>query len=182
MKVTKAHFGEPSKVKLQLNIVKERLWSAIPYSAKEFPWRKAEDVLFKRLLLVGQKAFKWSLITLFLFSSLSDVMFSISRNRELMIPFGLLVGCLMTDFLKEISMEVFQAPEENPGKWRDTDKIGSRHLGGSFVDAALISRGSGQQQFKSVKNDLLLVRNNNRSLKCMHIKCSGPQPINTEYK
>ncbi|KAG6775941.1 hypothetical protein POTOM_019440 [Populus tomentosa] len=30
-----------------------------------------------------------------------------------MIPFGLLVGCLMMDFLKEISMEVFQALEKN---------------------------------------------------------------------
>ncbi|KAJ6919724.1 hypothetical protein NC651_013622 [Populus alba x Populus x berolinensis] len=29
-----------------------------------------------------------------------------------MIPFGLLVGCLMMDYLKEISMEVFQAPEK----------------------------------------------------------------------
>lgn len=113
MKVTKAHFGEPSKVKLQLNIVKERLWHAIPDSAKEFPWRKAEDLLLKRLLLVGQKAFKWSLVILFLLSFLADVMYSISRNRELMIPFGLLAGCLMMDFLKEISMEVFQAPEVN---------------------------------------------------------------------
>lgn len=112
MKVTKAHFGEPSKVKLQLNIVKERLWHAIPDSAKEFPWRKAEDLLLKRLLLVGQKAFKWSLVILFLLSFLADVMYSISRNRELMIPFGLLAGCLMMDFLKEISMEVFQAPEK----------------------------------------------------------------------
>ncbi|KAF9682448.1 hypothetical protein SADUNF_Sadunf05G0109900 [Salix dunnii] len=112
MNVTKAHFGEPSKVKLQLNIVKERWLHAIPNSVKEFPWRKAENLLLKQLLLVGQKAFKWSLMILFLFSFLSDVMYSISRNRELMIPIGLLIGCLMMDFLKEISMEVFQASEK----------------------------------------------------------------------
>jgi len=65
----------------------------------------------ERLLFLGQKALKWTLIILFVFSSLSDVIFSISRNQELMIPLGLFVGCLMTDFLKEISRELFRNTE-----------------------------------------------------------------------
>ncbi|XVE95084.1 hypothetical protein REPUB_Repub02eG0065700 [Reevesia pubescens] len=33
------------------------------------------------------------------------------RNQELMIPFGLIVGCLMSDFLKETFQEVFRSSE-----------------------------------------------------------------------
>uniref|UniRef100_A0A2P2JL66 Uncharacterized protein MANES_18G051200 n=1 Tax=Rhizophora mucronata TaxID=61149 RepID=A0A2P2JL66_RHIMU len=102
MKISMAQFGEPSKIKLQMNVAKERLWEAIPGSVKDFPWKKAEDLLLKRLVFAGQKAFKWSFITLFIFNSVSDVIFAIARNHELLIPFGLLLGCLATDLLKEI--------------------------------------------------------------------------------
>lgn len=113
MKTTKAQYGEPGRVKLQLGMVKERLWKAIPNSLKEYPWKKAEVVLLKHLLFFGQKALKWSLLTLFISSSLSDIIYSISRNQELIIPFGLLVGCLMTDFLKEVSQEMFHTGQVN---------------------------------------------------------------------
>jgi hypothetical protein len=111
MKVSMAEFGEPKKVNMQISILREKLWEAIPDSVKEIPWKKAEKILIERLLFLGQKALKWTLIILFVFSSLSDVIFSISRNQELMIPLGLFVGCLMTDFLKEISRELFRNTE-----------------------------------------------------------------------
>ncbi|KAK2660071.1 hypothetical protein Ddye_006604 [Dipteronia dyeriana] len=111
VKVTVAQMGDPDKVKLQLSIVKERLWEAVPDSAKDFPWQKAEKTMLEKLFVLGQKALKWSLIVLFIFSSLSDAIFSISRNQELMIPFGLLVGHLMTDFLRETLLELFRGSE-----------------------------------------------------------------------
>lgn len=107
MKVSMAEFGEPNKVKMQINIVREKLWEATPDLVKEIPWKKAEKILLERLLFLGQKALKWTLVIFFVFGSLSDVLFSISRNQELIIPCGLFVGCLMTDFLKEISNELF---------------------------------------------------------------------------
>ncbi|XP_043809219.1 uncharacterized protein LOC110606485 isoform X2 [Manihot esculenta] len=112
MKIINPQFGETDKVKLQLSIAKERLWEATPDPVKEFPWRKAGDELLKRLMFIGQAALKWSLIAVFIFSSVSDVIFSISRNQELMIPVGLLIGCLITDYLKEILQEVIQASED----------------------------------------------------------------------
>ncbi|KAJ8762533.1 hypothetical protein K2173_007972 [Erythroxylum novogranatense] len=111
IKVANAEFGEPSKVKLQLSIAKERLLEAVPEPVQDFPWRKAEDVLLKRLAAVGWEVFKWSSIAYITLSSLSDVILTISRSQELVVPFGLLLGCLMTDFFKEILQEMLHAEE-----------------------------------------------------------------------
>ncbi|XP_030528508.1 uncharacterized protein LOC115739520 [Rhodamnia argentea] len=105
MQVMMAQFGESERLNVQLDAVTERLQEVIPDSVKHFPWKKAETVLLNRVALLGRKALKWSLITLFVASSLSDVLFAISRNRELTIPIGLFVGCLLTDFLKEVMTE-----------------------------------------------------------------------------
>lgn len=107
MQVTMAQFGESERLNVQLDTVTERLQEAIPDSVKHFPWKKAETVLLDRVVSLGQKALKWLLITLFVASSLSDVLFAISRNRELIIPIGLFVGCLLTGFLKEVTMEFY---------------------------------------------------------------------------
>ena len=111
MKIPMAQFqfGEPNKIKEQLNIVKERLRENTPDSVKDFPWKKAENLLLQSLLFAGKKALKLSLVAFFVLSCLSDFIYSISRNQELMIPFGLIVGCLMTDFLKETSQEAFRS-------------------------------------------------------------------------
>ncbi|XP_022772948.1 uncharacterized protein LOC111315481 [Durio zibethinus] len=113
MKITTARFqfGEPNKIKEQLNFIKERLWEKTPDAVKDFPWKKAENLLLQRLLFVGKKALKLSVVTFFVLSCLSDFIYSISRNQELIIPFGLIVGCLMTDFLKETSQEAFRSFE-----------------------------------------------------------------------
>ncbi|KAJ8771375.1 hypothetical protein K2173_026552 [Erythroxylum novogranatense] len=111
VKVTNAQYGEPRSVKLQLSIAKERLLEAVLEPVKDFPWRKAKDVLMKRFLSVGKKVFKWCFVAYFILSFLSAVILSISRSQELVIPFGLLVGCLVTDFLKEIMQEMLPAEE-----------------------------------------------------------------------
>ncbi|KAJ0085613.1 hypothetical protein Patl1_08767 [Pistacia atlantica] len=110
-KVIMAQMGEPNKVGLQLGIVKERLWETVPESVKDFPWKKAEAVVLQRMVFLGHKALKWSLVALFIFSFLPDAVFSISRNQELVIPFGLAVGCLMSDFLRDTLQEVFSRSE-----------------------------------------------------------------------
>ncbi|CAK9157938.1 unnamed protein product [Ilex paraguariensis] len=107
-----AQFQEPLKVKMYMNYAREKLWEVIPESTKRFPWKKAEATALQQLLLLGQQALKWSLIVLFIFSSSSDIIYAVSRNKELLIPFGLFVGCLMTEFLKEASQELFRNSEE----------------------------------------------------------------------
>ena len=102
-----SQFDGPDKVKAQLNDVKEKLQKAIPDSLKELEWEKGVDLMVEQLLSLVHKALKWSFIVLFVLSSLSDVIFSISRNLELVMPFGLLVGCLLADLLKETSQELF---------------------------------------------------------------------------
>lgn len=106
-----AQIGEPNKAKLELGTARKRLWDAVPEPLKQFQWKKAENILFERLLLLGRKALKWSLVTFFVFSSLSDVVFSISTNQELMIPLGLLVGCLLSDFFTETLNQLFPVTE-----------------------------------------------------------------------
>lgn len=106
-----AQSGEPNKAKLELGTVKKRLWDAVPKPVKQFQWKKAENTLFERLLLLGKKALKWSLVTFFIFSSLSDVVFSISTNQELMIPFALLVGWLLSDFSRETLNQLLPVTE-----------------------------------------------------------------------
>ncbi|XVF39745.1 hypothetical protein PTKIN_Ptkin01aG0057500 [Pterospermum kingtungense] len=104
-------FDEPNKIKQQLYIIKEKLWERTPDSVKDFPWKKAENLLLQRLVSVGYKALKLCLVTFFVFCLLSDFIYSVSRNQELMIPFGLFVGCLMSDFLKETSQEAFRSSQ-----------------------------------------------------------------------
>ncbi|XXG56802.1 hypothetical protein AAC387_Pa03g4124 [Persea americana] len=89
----------------------EKLWETFPESAKEFPWKKAEELVFQRLLFLGKKASKWFLLILFITGSLSDIALSISRDRELLIPLGLFIGCVMADFFKETSKDLFQVTE-----------------------------------------------------------------------
>lgn len=103
---------------MQIGIVKEKLKEAMPSSVQEFPWRKAQHTLLDRLLLLVQEALKWSLIIYFIFGSLSDVVYTFFINWELIIPVGLFVGCLMADFFKEISQELFRGSEENDLKLR----------------------------------------------------------------
>lgn len=111
MKVSLEEFSDPDKAKTQINIVRKKLWEVIPDTVKELPWKKAENILLERLIFLGQNALKWTLITFFISSALSDVIISISRNQELMIPFGLFVGYLTADFIKDISKELFRCSE-----------------------------------------------------------------------
>lgn len=107
IKASVADHNEPNEVKVQIGIMKEKLREAMPIPVQEFPWRKAQHTLLDRLLILVQDASKWSLILFFVFGSLSDAVYTFSINRELIIPVGLFVGCIMTDFLKEISLELF---------------------------------------------------------------------------
>ncbi|KAI3880133.1 hypothetical protein MKW92_018414 [Papaver armeniacum] len=98
-------FGDPNKLKMQ----------TFPEPVKEFPWKKAEDIMLQRLLFLGKEALKWLLITLFAFSSLSDILLSISKNKELLIPLGLFIGCVVSDIFKETSKELFPSASAKEG-------------------------------------------------------------------
>lgn len=102
------HFGQPENATSYLDNLVESLRQTSPKSLKEFPWKEAKDVVQERLLVIGQKALKWSIIVLFVVSSVSDVLQAISSNRELMIPLGLFIGVALADFLKESVHEYFQ--------------------------------------------------------------------------
>ncbi|GFY85986.1 hypothetical protein Acr_04g0007240 [Actinidia rufa] len=108
---TIAQFRELPKVMTHINNIREKLRDIIPRSVKDFPLKKPEDILLRQLLLVGKEALKWSLLALFVFSSVSDVIYCISKNKELMIPFGLFVGYGVTNFLMETSQELFPTTE-----------------------------------------------------------------------
>jgi len=110
-KLVVAEFGMPDKAKMQTNAVKEQLWKSLSVSLKEFPWKKAEEQVLKRLLSLSQKVFKWSLIAWFFLSFPSDILLAMSRNQELVMPFGLFAGCFLADFMKETSEELFQQTE-----------------------------------------------------------------------
>ncbi|KAL1817667.1 hypothetical protein ACET3Z_020241 [Daucus carota] len=114
---TRAQLNDPSGINLHMNNIKDRLWYVIPNPVKEFPWKKAESIALKQFLITAKEALKWSLVAVLIFGSISDVLFSISMNKELLIPFGLFVGCVIANFLKEISRELFPNPEEGNLSW-----------------------------------------------------------------
>lgn len=91
--------------------VTDRLLQSLPESVKEFPWMKAEEIVLQRFFTLLKRALRWTLLVLFVLGSISDIILSISRNRELLIPLGLFLGCAMADFLKETSQELFQTTE-----------------------------------------------------------------------
>lgn len=108
---------DANKMKKKINTIKERLFETVPLSTKDFQWKKAEEILLQRVLFIGQKALKWFLFALFIFNSLSDVIFSFTINKELMIPVGLFVGCMIGDFFNETSQELFSNSEEVGLRW-----------------------------------------------------------------
>lgn len=104
---TTSQFRDPSNIKLHMNYVRKKLWDVIPNPIKDFPWKKAEAIALKQFLVTGKEALKWSLVALLIVGSISDIIFSISTNKELLVPFGLFIGCIMAMFLKETSQELF---------------------------------------------------------------------------
>ncbi|XP_057532481.1 uncharacterized protein LOC130810435 [Amaranthus tricolor] len=117
MKKVIAQCGMRDKAKKQMIVVKEQLQNSLPDSVKNFPWKKAEHQALQRLLSFGGEVFKWSFIAWFFSSFLSDIIATISRNQELLVPFGLLFGCLIADFIKVTSEEVFQLKEAQGINW-----------------------------------------------------------------
>ncbi|XP_062099589.1 uncharacterized protein LOC133805423 isoform X1 [Humulus lupulus] len=134
LKVSMSQFGGPEKVNMQINDVKEKLQKVIPDSVKELELERGADILVQKLLSLGQKALKWSTVVLIALSFLSDVIFTISRNQELVMPFGLLAGCLVADFLKEISIEVFPN-SQGKGSNRNLIVIGCFFVLVKFISA-----------------------------------------------
>ncbi|KAM7266337.1 hypothetical protein ACFE04_004234 [Oxalis oulophora] len=119
MRVTMPYFDdEPSNAKENLNVIKERLWEVVPDSIKSSDWKSAESVLLARLIFLGKELFKWSLVLYFVYSLVGDGIFAVSKNHELMIPFGLLVGCGMTELFKDVSEQVLPTTEGESLNWR----------------------------------------------------------------
>ncbi|KAK6940325.1 hypothetical protein RJ641_029856 [Dillenia turbinata] len=103
---TRSEFIEPNKLKIHISNVRKQLTQVASDTVKHIPWKKAENVLLLQLLSLGHMACKWSLVALFVCSFLSDAMYSILRDRELLIPIGLLIGSVLVDFLKESFLEI----------------------------------------------------------------------------
>lgn len=114
MKVSTADHNEPNDDKMHIRIMREKFIKALPISVQEFPWSTAEHKLVDRLISLAREAVKWSLVLYFVFSSISDIVYTISVNRELLIPIGLSVGCFTADFLKETSQELIRSSEVHP--------------------------------------------------------------------
>ncbi|KAI3831619.1 hypothetical protein MKX03_017467 [Papaver bracteatum] len=148
-------FGDPSKLKMQVVDFGEKLWQTFPETVKEFPWKKAEDIMLQRLLFLGKEALKWSLIILFAFSSLSDILLSISKNKELLIPVGLFIGCVVSDIFKETSKELFPSASAKEGGLKlNLVAVGVFFVSVKFV-AAYLAVG-GKVLFSHVGNGGLL--------------------------
>lgn len=109
------HFSDSTKLIAFLNNTKDRLWEFAPVSVKQFPWKKAERVALHELQSLGKETLKWSVLAYFAFSCPSDILYSMSRNKELVIPLGLFVGCMMTNLFYEISQEFKRDHKVNIG-------------------------------------------------------------------
>lgn len=100
------HFNGPTKLVVLLSNTQKKLWNLMPDSVKSFPWKKAETVALEEFLVLGKETLKWCLLACFALSCLSDILYSISRNKELVIPLGLFVGIMTSKFFDEISRDL----------------------------------------------------------------------------
>ncbi|GAB2269568.1 hypothetical protein Dimus_004488 [Dionaea muscipula] len=105
LQLVRAQFRIPDEVKVRLAIAKDRVWKSTPDRIKDFPWKKAEAVILQPLLFLARESFKWCFIAWFLLGFVNDVIFAISKNQELVMPFGLFLGCLGSDSIMEASRE-----------------------------------------------------------------------------
>lgn len=112
--LTVAQLNEPNIPKIQLNEVKKRLLDVIPEPVKQVPWKNAEKVFINNLLEASVKALKFIFIPLFILSFLFDFIFSIMKNKELLIPVGLFVGCTLSDLLNEALQDLFRESKVLP--------------------------------------------------------------------
>ncbi|KAG6406847.1 hypothetical protein SASPL_134458 [Salvia splendens] len=112
------HFNNPSKLVVMLSNAQKKLWNMMPDSVKQFPWKKAETVALEEFLALVKEALKWYLLAYFAFSCLSDISYSISRNKELVIPLGLFVGIMTTKLFDEISRELMPDHQDGRFTWR----------------------------------------------------------------
>ncbi|CAI9116024.1 OLC1v1017068C1 [Oldenlandia corymbosa var. corymbosa] len=109
--------NDPLKIKINWDYAAKKIHEVIPDSIQNFPWSEAESVATKRVLSLLQETWKWSLAALFVLGFLSDIAYAISRNKELFIPFGLLCGCVVSEFLKEAYQELLQRSQERSKTW-----------------------------------------------------------------
>lgn len=111
-------FYDPAMFKVHIDYAMKKLSEFIPHAVQNFPWAKAENAALQHLLALGQVALKWSLTALFILSSMSDIMYSISKNKELVIPFGLFCGCIVAEFLNETSQDLTRSTQERGKNWQ----------------------------------------------------------------
>ncbi|KAK4274603.1 hypothetical protein QN277_017799 [Acacia crassicarpa] len=145
MKISMADHNEPDEIRVQIGNMKEKLREILPISVREFPWSKAEHKLVDRLISLAREALKWALVLYFVLGSISDIVYTLSINRELVIPIGLLIGCLTADFLKETLQELFHISEDkaNGGLmqalwyWKSSREKAKNWEEGSFSSSAL---------------------------------------------
>ncbi|OAY63647.1 hypothetical protein ACMD2_16018 [Ananas comosus] len=119
------HFGDPKYITNYVDNLSKRLVSTLPEPIKVFPWKEAKNKVLEQLLVVGEKALKWSLIVLFVVSAALDLYLAISRDRELLIPLGLFVGIALADFLTESLHALFQKTTQDGESPRHLVSIGS---------------------------------------------------------
>ncbi|XP_010530405.1 PREDICTED: uncharacterized protein LOC104806984 [Tarenaya hassleriana] len=103
--------GSPRKY-VELIGISETVQEDVLKSLRDFPWRKAETLLMQRLMSLGRTLLKWSFVAWFVISSVSDVLTSIAISQELMVPLGLLIGCLVCELLKETASVMLPDSEE----------------------------------------------------------------------
>ncbi|CAM8935998.1 unnamed protein product [Rhodiola kirilowii] len=170
VRLTVAQLPEPNIPKMHLNEVKKRLFEVIPEPVKQVPWNKAESIFVNKLLVVGEKALKWIFIPLFALSAICDVIFSILKSKELLIPMGLFVGCTVSDFLNETFHELSHKSEES-GQSRQLLYISAFFVVTRFVCSSLslsssvffmnFANGGLMQALWLWRNSQIASRNNN---------------------
>lgn len=112
-KLSTAKSYVPQRLISSLENFKDKLCLVTPLPLKDFHLQDAEAVFLQQLLLAGKKALKQFLLLLYICSFVSDVVYSISRNKELIVPLGLFMGYVATNFLAETSKELFHFLEED---------------------------------------------------------------------
>ncbi|GLJ52144.1 hypothetical protein SUGI_1109310 [Cryptomeria japonica] len=86
-------------------------------SIKAFPWKKAYTKFLHHLFSLAFWVAKWLSIPVVIISSLSEMSYCGWENKELLIPFGMVVGIVLAGILKETAIELSEDVQEGKFPW-----------------------------------------------------------------
>ncbi|KAL9272785.1 hypothetical protein AKJ16_DCAP19262 [Drosera capensis] len=140
MKPVTAQFKIPDEAKVLLATAKDKVWQYVPRPVKDLQWKRVGDVFLEQLVSFAQDVLKWSFVAWFCSSFVLDIIFTVSRNQELIMCLALFLGCSLAEFRMELYKDLFPNSEVKDMR-RDLVVVGCFCIAFKLIALAVAVRG-----------------------------------------